>query len=68
MCGRFHCGQQSCTWSEEHRFACEAREVMRWPGEKRKDYYAKVKINRGESALATLIAVVNREWRSANES
>lgn len=68
MCGRSPCGLPSCTWSEQHRAACEAREVMRWPGEKRREYYARVKQARGDAALAALIADVNREWRAASET
>lgn len=67
MCGSSPCGLPSCTWSEEYRAACEAREVMRWPGDERKAYYAMVSRKRGSAAVAALIADVNREWRSANE-
>lgn len=66
MCGYKPCSKQECTWSEAHRSACEAREVMRWPVEQRKDYYAKVKSVRGDAACTALIAVVNREWRMAS--
>lgn len=68
VCGRQPCDSVACTWSEAHRAACEAREVMRWPGEKRKDYYAKVRQVRGDAALAALIADVNREWRRSCET
>lgn len=40
---------------------------MRWPGEKRKEYYAKVKALRGDAAVAALIAGVNREWRKESK-
>ncbi len=68
MCGRSPCQKPNCTWSEAHRAACEAREVMRWPSEQRKAHYAKVKQLRGDAALAALIADVNREWRATRET
>lgn len=63
MCGRSPCQSQTCTWSEAHRAACEARAVMVWPREKRHEYYGRVKAMRGDAAAAALIADVNREWR-----
>jgi hypothetical protein len=63
MCGPKPCSSQGCTWGPAHLAACEAREVMRWPGEKRREYYAKVQSSRGDAAVASLIADVNREWR-----
>lgn len=66
MCGNSPCQKPGCTWGESHRGACEAREVMRWPSEKRNGYYAKVKSIRGDAAVAALIADVNRELREAN--
>lgn len=63
MCGPSPCSLPSCTWSEAHRAACEARRVMAWPAEERKAYYAKVRAARGHDAAAALIADVNSEWR-----
>lgn len=63
MCGHRPCPSPACTWSEAHRAACEAREVMRWSGEERRAYYAKVRAVRGQDAAAGLIAAVNREWK-----
>ena len=62
MCGQSPCRSPTCTWSEAHRAACEAREVMKWSGEERRAYYAKVRAVRGQDAAAVLIAAVNREW------
>jgi len=35
---------------------------MRWEGEARRAYYAKVRSESGQDAAAVLIAAVNREW------
>lgn len=64
MCGYLPCCMPFCTWSEEHRAACEAREVMRWPAEKRREYYARVMACRGAEALADLVESVKREWKN----
>ena len=66
MCGRSPCESKTCTWSEPHRAACEAREVMRWDGEARRAYYAKVRAVRGQDAAAGLIAAVNREGKATS--
>lgn len=62
MCGRAPCDRPNCSWGEEHRRECEARVVMRWPGEKRTEYYANVKKQRGEPATQELIREVNQQW------
>lgn len=67
MCGNSPCQKPGCTWGESHRGACEAREVMRWPSENRKAYYANVKSIRGNAAVAALVADVNREWAKFND-
>lgn len=63
MCGQSPCLSPTCTWSESPRAACEAREVMRWSGEERRAYYAKVRAVRGQDSAAGLIAAVNLEWK-----
>lgn len=67
MCGSQPCDQPTCTWSEAHRSSCEARTVMHWPGEQRKEFYNRVKTSRGADAVAALIADVNREWRKVSD-
>ena len=62
MCGQSPCLSPTCTWSEAHRAACEAREVMRWSGEECREYYARVRAVRGQDSAAGLIAAVNLEW------
>jgi len=67
MCGQSPCSSPTCTWSELHRAACEARLVMRWQSEDRKAYYAKVARSRGPAAANALISDVNREWKAASD-
>lgn len=62
MCGKAPCDSANCTWGEKHRKECEAREVMRWPREKRVEYYANVKKCRGETAAQELINNVREQW------
>lgn len=60
-------GTKGATWTVEHLRACEAREVMRWPRERRQAYYAKVKAVRGEAGLRELVEAVNEQWRLNGE-
>lgn len=62
MCGPNPCSSPTCTWSEDHRAATEARTVMRWPKADRDRYYAMVTRNRGDAAARALVADVRREW------
>jgi len=67
MCGPNPCPSPTCTWSEAHRAACEARTVMRWEKERRDGYYAMVRRHRGDMAARALVADVGRAWRIAND-
>ena len=49
--------------SEQYRKECEARQVLKWGREKRKEYYQGVKFNRGEAAKNELIAEVRRQYK-----
>lgn len=44
---------------------CEAREVMRWPSEKRRNYYVMVAEKRGEEAARKLTRDVSEAWRTS---
>ena len=63
MCGADPCDKPGCTHSEQHRAACEARTVMRWPKQRRQDFYALVKKSRGEHAARKLAAEVSEQWK-----
>jgi hypothetical protein len=67
MCGTKPCDKPICTWGEQHRKECEAREVMRWSREKRAEYYAEVKKHRGETALKDLIEEVKKQWKTSQQ-
>ena len=43
-------------------FSRRSDRTMRWEGEARRAYYAKVRSESGQDAAAVLIAAVNREW------
>ena len=62
MCGADPCDKPDCTHSEQHRAACEARTVMRWPRAQRQDYYGRVKKARGEKAARELAQNVSEQW------
>ena len=62
MCGARPCDKPNCTWGDQHRKECEAREVMRWSREKRTEYYSDVKKRRGDAALKELIEEVKKQW------
>lgn len=49
--------------SEEFRRACEAREVMKWPREKRTAHYEAIKLIRGQEATTALIDEVKKQYR-----
>lgn len=49
--------------SEKHRKECEARQVLKWSKEKRKEYYTGVQRERGAKAKDELIAEVNRQYK-----
>jgi hypothetical protein len=63
MCGADPCEKPDCTHGEQHRAACEARTVMRWPKHERLSFYGMVRRNRGESAARELLANVSAEWK-----
>lgn len=64
MCGRAPCDKALCTWSNEWRFQCEARDVMRKPYDVRHAYYRDVEKRRGAKEKERLIAEVNRQWQT----
>lgn len=47
---------------ELSRHKAEAREVMRWPKEKRQRFYEQVAAKRGQEAATALIEEVQRQW------
>lgn len=67
MCGAKRCDKPNCTWGENHRRECEARTVLRWPREKRTEYYADVKKRRGDAAAQELIRTVRAEWEKSQK-
>lgn len=67
MCGPAPCDRPNCTWSPQHLATCEAREVMRWPGQKRAEYYADVKKRRGDAAAQELIKEVKKQWTNSQQ-
>ena len=58
------------TNSEEHRAACEAREVAGWSVDRRNAFYPMVKAKRGQpaaQALADAVNAVRRNERPAHD-
>lgn len=51
--------------TEEHRRACEARQILAWPFEKRRPYLDLVGKRRGEDAQKELEMEVKRQYRMA---
>ncbi len=49
--------------TEEHRRACEARQILAWPFEKRRPYLELVGKRRGEAAQRELEMEVKRQHR-----
>jgi|GEM_PF-2547241 len=49
--------------TEEFRRECEAREVMKWPREKRTAHYEAIKLIRGQEATTALIDEVKKQYR-----
>jgi len=62
VCGYQPCDKPTCTWSEQHRFECEARSVMRKPSDVRQAYYRDVLKHRGQDGRQRLVDEVNRQW------
>lgn len=57
----------ACTWSPEHRAACEVRAVLAMPGlEARREYLRLVWKRRGSAAADALRADVMAEWERRN--
>ena len=56
------------TPQDQFRHECEARAVLQWDKERRKQYYDLVKKNRGEAAAEKLIGEVKRQWKIKNSS
>lgn len=50
---------------EQYRMECEARQVLKWPFEKRKPYLESVGKRRGEKARMELEAEIIRQHRLA---
>ncbi|MGR6075466.1 DUF7696 family protein [Achromobacter sp. CSND-B12] len=51
--------------TEEHRRACEARQILAWPFEKRRPYLEMVGKRRGEAAQKELEMEVKRQYQLA---
>lgn len=56
MCGSNQCESPTCTWSESHRAACEARWLLTILKPKRLDYMTLVAKHRGQEAADRLRA------------
>lgn len=56
------------TWTEAHRHACEVREVLTWPRDKRLRYYGLVEKTRGTQAATRLRDAVNATWKARNDA
>lgn len=53
---------------EKWRAECEARQVLKWPKERRAKYYAMVVEKRGTAAAQALRDAVNVEWKRRQAS
>ena len=54
--------------TEAHRLACEARQVLAWPLDKRRDYLARVAEKRGADACEYLKAAIKQQWAKRREA
>lgn len=48
--------------SEQHRRECEARQVLKWPLLKRREYLAAIEKIRGKEARTYLEEEISRQW------
>jgi hypothetical protein len=55
------------TWTEAWRLECEARHVLTWPLQARRDYLTAVAKARGEAAAQSLKAAISTEWRKQRQ-
>ena len=53
MCGASACipMHPGCTWSEQHRMVCEARDILKMPLEKRRSWMADLEKKRGDISV-----------------
>ena len=53
MCGKCECVPitSSCTWSEQHRNECEARDILKMPLDKRRQWLAELEEKRGDISV-----------------
>lgn len=54
--------------TEAHRRDCEARQVLAWPLDKRRDYLARVAEKRGADACEYLKAAITAQWNAKREA
>lgn len=50
------------TSSEAWRISCEARQVLAWPLDKRREYLKSVESHRGKGGADALKAAIQAEW------
>ena len=65
MCGHAPCAPMhpACTWSPEHRAACEVRAALAMPGlDARREYLRIAGQKRGQGAADVLRVSVMAEW------
>jgi hypothetical protein len=49
--------------SQDFMRECEAREVMKWPRDKRTAHYEAIKLKRGQAASTALVDEVRKQYR-----
>ncbi len=54
--------------TEPHRLACEAREVLRWPLQQRRDYLQAVHAKRGPAAAEALRAELRAQYAQREQA
>lgn len=62
MCGISPCGDPTCTWSEAHRFKCEAAHALKMGRAWQMAYYAGAAKTRGDEYVKRLRAEVRRQF------
>ena len=50
------------SYSEQHRRECEARQVLKWPLTKRREYLAAIEKHRGKEGRKYLEEEMTRQW------
>lgn len=68
MCGAKPCESMTCTWSDTHRAACEARWLLTLPKPNRLAYLAQVAKHRGQMAADSLRADVMTLWEQSRSA